>query len=46
MLSSNKTSLVGDACKPEATNLIRSSSLYAIPEPAPPIVKDGLTTNG
>jgi len=25
MLSSNSTSLVGDACNPEATNLIKSS---------------------
>ena len=44
--SSMRTSVVGEAASPEPAIWRRSSSSYAMPEPEPPIVNDGRTTQG
>ena len=44
--SSSRTSVVGEACSPAPAISCRPASSWAIPEPEPPIVKDGRTTTG
>ena len=44
--SSRSTSVVGEYCRPAPAMRRRSSALYAMPEPRPPMVKDGRTTTG
>jgi len=44
--SSRSTSVVGLAARPEPPMRRRSCSSYAMPEPVPPMVKDGRTTIG
>ena len=44
--SSINTSVVGDNSNPRLTIVINSSSLFAIPPPLPPSVKEGRIING
>ena len=44
--SSRSTSVVGLASRPAPPMRRRSASSYAMPDPVPPIVKDGRTTIG
>jgi hypothetical protein len=46
MDSSSSTSVVGESWRPCPTKRTRSSSVYAKPEPRPPMVNDGRTTSG
>ena len=44
--SSRSTSVVGESWRPCVTKRTRSSSVYAKPDPRPPIVNEGRTTSG
>ena len=46
MLCSSRTSWVGLASRPAPAMCLRSASVFAMPEPRPPSVNEGLTTTG